>query len=134
MNIIKLIDKAIEGRALAYTPYSKFKVGAALLLKDGSYVLGCNIENVSYGLSNCAERTALFKLVSSGYTKEDVVAMAIVANTENPVSPCGACRQVMAEHLCKDTPIFLANLRHTYKKTTVEELLPYGFEEIENAD
>ncbi len=134
MDIIKLIDKAIEGRALAYTPYSKFKVGAALLLKDGSYVLGCNIENVSYGLSNCAERTALFKLVSSGYTKEDVVAMAIVANTENPVSPCGACRQVMAELLCKDTPIFLANLKHTYKKTTVEELLPYGFEEIENAD
>lgn len=119
---------------MSYSPYSKFKVGAALLLKDGSYVLGCNIENVSYGLSNCAERTALFKLISSGYTKDDVVAMAIVANTQNPVSPCGACRQVMAELLDKNTPIYLANLQYAYKETTVGELLPYGFEEIENAD
>lgn len=134
MNVEELIEQAIAGRKNAYAPYSKFKVGAAILLKDGSYVLGCNVENVSYGLSNCAERTALFKLVSLGYTKEDVVAMAIVANTENPVSPCGACRQVMAELLKKDTPVILANLDKAYKTTTVADLLPYSFEEIENAD
>lgn len=130
----KLIEKAIEARSYAYTPYSKFKVGAAILLKDGSYVTGCNVENVSYGLSNCAERTTLFKMVSQGVSKKDVLAMCIVANTKNPVSPCGACRQVMAELLSKDTPILLANLEKEYKETTVEELLPYSFEEIENAE
>lgn len=134
MDEIKLIEAAIQGRAFSYSPYSKFKVGAAILLKDGSFIRGCNVENVSYGLSNCAERTALFKMVSEGYTKEDVVAMAIVADTKLPVSPCGACRQVMAELLNKDTPVFLANMSKTFKKTTVEELLPYSFEEIENAD
>lgn len=134
MDEKKLIEKAIEGRNFAYTPYSRFKVGAAVLLKNGNYITGCNVENVSYGLTNCAERTTLFKMTSEGYSKEDVVAMAIVANTENPVSPCGACRQVMAELLKKDTLVILANLEGKYKKTTVAELLPYSFEEIENAD
>lgn len=134
MDENKLIEEAIAGRTRAYSPYSKFKVGAAILLKNGTYIRGCNVENVSYGLSNCAERTALFKLVSEGYTKEDVVAMAIVADTALPVSPCGACRQVMAELLNKDTPVILTNLAKEYKKTTIEELLPYSFEEIENAD
>lgn len=134
MNQIELIEQAIKGRSFAYTPYSKFKVGAAVLLKNGKYIYGCNVENVSYGLSNCAERTTLFKMISEGYTKDDVVAMAIVANTTNPVSPCGACRQVMAELLNKDTKVYLANLDKKYKETTVEELLPYSFEEIENAD
>lgn len=134
MDKRELVAKAIEGRSLAYTPYSKFKVGAAILLKNGTYVTGCNIENVSYGLCNCAERTALFKMVSSGYTKEDVLAMAVVADTASPVSPCGACRQVMAELLHKDTLVLLANLNYDIKETSVEELLPYGFEEIENAD
>ena len=134
MDKRELVAKAIEGRSLAYTPYSKFKVGAAILLKNGTYITGCNIENVSYGLSNCAERTTLFKMVSSGYTKEDVLAMAVVADTASPVSPCGACRQVMAELLNKDTLVILANLNYDIKETSVEELLPYGFEEIENAD
>lgn len=134
MDTKELISKAIEGRSFSYSPYSKFKVGAAILLKDGSYVLGCNIENVSYGLCNCAERTALFKLISSGKKASDVVAMSIVADTAKPVSPCGACRQVMAELLDKKTPVVLANLKYEYKETTVEELLPYSFEEIENAD
>ena len=133
MDKRELVAKAIEGRSLAYTPYSKFKVGAAILLKNGTYITGCNIENVSYGLSNCAERTTLFKMVSSGYTKEDVLAMAVVADTASPVSPCGACRQVMAELLHKDTLVLLANLNYDIKETSVEELLPYGFEEIENA-
>ena len=134
MNEWKLIDEAILGRKRSYSPYSKFKVGAAILLKNGSFIHGCNIENVSYGLSNCAERTALFKMVSEGYSKEDVVAMAIVADTTLPVSPCGACRQVMAELLKKETKVILANMKKEYKMTTVEELLPYSFEEIENAN
>ncbi|MCI9652892.1 MAG: cytidine deaminase [Acholeplasmatales bacterium] len=134
MNELKLIDEAILGRKHSYSPYSKFKVGAAILLKNGSFIHGCNIENVSYGLSNCAERTALFKMVSEGYSKEDVVAMAIVAVTTLPVSPCGACRQVMAELLKKETKVILANMKKEYKMTTVEELLPYSFEEIENAN
>ena len=111
MNELKLIDEAILGRKRSYSPYSKFKVGAAILLKNGSFIHGCNIENVSYGLSNCAERTALFKMVSEGYSKEDVVAMAIVADTTLPVSPCGACRQVMAELLKKETKVILANMK-----------------------
>ena len=134
MNELKLIDEAILGRKRSYSPYCKFKVGAAILLKNGSFIHGCNIENVSYGLSNCAERTALFKMVSEGYSKEDVVAMAIVADTTLPVSPCGACRQVMAELLKKETKVILANMKKEYKMTTVEELLPYSFEEIENAN
>ncbi|HIT49816.1 MAG TPA: cytidine deaminase [Candidatus Pelethenecus faecipullorum] len=132
-EIEQLIDQAIKGRSFAYTPYSKFKVGAAIRLKDGTYITGCNIENISYGLTNCAERTALFKMVSMGYRKDDVDMMAIVANTAEPVSPCGACRQVMAELLASDTKICLANIQKDYRMTSVSELLPDAFEEIENA-
>ena len=137
MDTIKkseLIEKAQEARNMAYAPYSKFKVGASILLKNGSYITGCNVENVSYGLCNCAERTALFKMVSEGFTKDDVEAMCVIANTEQPVSPCGACRQVMAELLKKDTLVVLATTENKVKETTVAELLPYAFEEIENAD
>ncbi len=134
MKYNELIKQAILGREKSYSPYSHFKVGAAILLKNGTYISGCNIENISYGLSNCAERTTLFKVISEGYTKEDIVAMAVVADTKEPVSPCGACRQVIAEFLKPDTPIFLANLNKDYKETNIKELLPYCFEEIENAD
>ncbi|MDE7213959.1 MAG: cytidine deaminase [Anaeroplasmataceae bacterium] len=130
----ELIEMAQQARNMAYAPYSKFKVGASILLKNGSYIKGCNVENVSYGLCNCAERTALFKMVSEGFTKDDVEAMCIIANTELPVSPCGACRQVMAELLNKDTLVVLATTSKKFKETTVKELLPYAFEEIENAD
>lgn len=134
MNINELVNKAIEARKKSYSPYSKFKVGASILLKNGEYILGCNVENVSYGLTNCAERTALFKLISEGYNKDDVVAMAIVGNTEDPIAPCGACRQVMLELLDANTIIVLANMNGKTKKTTVKELMPYCFGGIENAD
>ena len=134
MDINELINKAIEARSKSYSPYSKFKVGASILLKNGTYVLGCNVENVSYGLTNCAERTALFKLVSDGYNKDDVVAMAIVGDTLEPIAPCGACRQVMLEILDKDTPIIMANLNGKYIETKVSSLVPYIFGGIENAD
>ena len=130
INKKELVENAVNGMNRAYTPYSNFKVGASLLLKNGSYVIGCNVENASYGLTNCAERTALFKLVSEGYSKDDVIAMAIVGNTDGPISPCGACRQVMAELLDRNTPVILANLKGDTKETTVEELLPYMFSDL----
>ena len=133
MDIKNIIDKAIEGRSKSYSPYSKFKVGASILLKDGNYIMGCNVENISYGLTICAERNALFQLVSAGYTKEDVVAFCVVGDTAKPISPCGACRQVMAELLDMNTKVVLANIHHDYLETTVKDLLPYCFEEIENA-
>ena len=123
----KLMEAAISAMNNAYVPYSHFKVGAALLLKDGRVVLGCNVENASYGLCNCAERTALFKAYSDGITKDDIVAMSIAGATEGPISPCGACRQVMAELLNKETPVYLTNLKGDVKVITVEELLPYSF-------
>ena len=91
----KLIEAARQAREKAYAPYSRFKVGAAVLTSDGKIYTGCNIENASYGMSNCAERTAIFKAVSEGETKLE--ALAVIGDTNTPISPCGACRQVIAE-------------------------------------
>lgn len=128
----ELIKHATDAMKNAYIPYSKFAVGAAILLKDGTIIKGANIENASYGLTNCAERSALFSLYSQGYKKEDIVALAVTGNTEKPISPCGACRQVINELVPKDTPIYLTNLKGDVKKTTIEKLLPYSFDEVEN--
>ncbi|MCS7137312.1 MAG: cytidine deaminase [Candidatus Caldarchaeum sp.] len=91
----QLLDQATRAMKKAYAPYSRFKVGAALLTAEGEIVTGCNVENASYGLSNCAERTAVFKAVSEG--KRNFAAVAVVSNKTNPVYPCGACRQVLRE-------------------------------------
>lgn len=123
----KLLKAALSAMDNAYAPYSNFHVGAALLLSDGSIISGCNIENASYGLCNCAERTALFKAYSEGVKKEDIVAIAIAGDTVDPISPCGACRQVMAELLNKDTKVYLTNLKGAVKVMTVSDLLPYSF-------
>lgn len=120
-----LILEAIEARKLAYTPYSKFPVGAAVLTASGAVYRGCNIENASYSPTNCAERTAIFKAVSEG--ERDFAAMAVVADTTGAVSPCGVCRQVFAEFLAPDTPIYLSNLDGVRWNTTVAELLPGAF-------
>ncbi len=127
----KIIQKAIAARKNAYAPYSGFQVGAAILMKNNEVVLGANIENASYSLCICAERSALFAAYNQGYKKADIVKMAVVADTEKPVSPCGACRQVMFELLNDDTPIYLANLKGDIKEVTIKQLLPYAFEEIE---
>lgn len=124
MDKNSLIQEAIEARKQAYTPYSKFKVGAAVLTANGHVFRGCNIENASYGLTNCAERTALFKAVSEGEPK--VEAIAIVADTDGPVSPCGACRQVIAEFSDHNTKVYLSNLKGDLLETSITELLP-GF-------
>jgi len=124
MNTEKLVTQAIEARTRAYTPYSNFKVGAAVLTANQEVFLGCNVENASYGLTNCAERTAIFKAVSEG--EQEIVAIAIVGDTEGPVSPCGACRQVIAEFATEQTKVILANLKGDVKETSIQELLP-GF-------
>ena len=129
MDINVLINAAITGRKKAYAPYSHFQVGAAVWLADGTIIDGCNIENASYGLCNCAERTALFKAYSLGYKKEDIKALAVVADTDRPTSPCGACRQVMSELLNAETPVYMANLKGDIMIISVKELLPYSFSE-----
>lgn len=131
-DINKLIESAKKARLNAYTPYSKFKVGAAILLKNGKIVTGANIENVSFGLTNCAERTAIFKLISEGYDPKEVIGFSVIGQTKEPISPCGACRQVMAEFFSKDLEVVLANLDGKYLVTTLKDLLPYSFEEIED--
>ncbi|ULT56661.1 cytidine deaminase [Neobacillus drentensis] len=125
MDIQALLDQAIDARKKAYTPYSNFQVGAVVLTKDHRVFQGCNIENASYGLANCAERTAIFKAVSEGGNEIDTII--VVADTEGPVSPCGACRQVMAEFCDKDTKIILANLKGEKLETTIDQLLPGYF-------
>lgn len=128
--MLEITKKAIEARKNAYAPYSNFKVGAAIELKNGEYILGSNVENISYGLSCCAERNALFQCYNRGFKKSDIVRMAIVSDTLNPISPCGACRQVMAELIDKDVEIILANIKGKEIKYLVKELLPYAFEDL----
>ncbi|ACJ35131.1 MAG: cytidine deaminase [Anoxybacillus sp.] len=125
MNKQQLIEAAKQARERAYVPYSKFKVGAALLTKDGKVYGGCNIENASYGLCNCAERTALFKAYSEG--DHEYAMLAVVADTERPVPPCGACRQVIVELCDPNMPVVLANMKGDVQETTVKELLPGAF-------
>lgn len=125
LEIQKLMDCAIKARENAYSPYSHFAVGAALLCEDGTLFEGCNIENASYGLTNCAERTAIFKAVSEGHIK--FKALAVVADTEGPCAPCGACRQVMVEF--KIPLIIMGNLMGDIKIVSMEELLPFSFSE-----
>ena len=127
LEIQKLMDCAIKARENAYSPYSHFAVGAALLCEDGTLYEGCNIENASYGLTNCAERTTIFKAVSEGHIK--FKALAVVADTEGPCAPCGACRQVMAEF--KIPLIIMGNLMGNIKIVTIEELLPFSFSECD---
>jgi cytidine deaminase len=122
-----LIELARKAREQAYAPYSRFLVGAALQTRDGRQFLGCNVENASYGLCNCAERTALFAAVADGCRPGDFVRLAVIGDTEGPISPCGACRQVMAELCDQDMPVLLANLHGSAQETTVKALLPGSF-------
>ena len=118
----KLIESAIGARLAAYAPYSHFQVGAALLSEDGETFTGCNVENLSYGLTICAERNAIGSAVAAG--RQKFVAIAVAADSDLPISPCGACRQVMCEF--GDFPVLLANLRGEVVESSVGELLPRG--------
>ncbi|MHA6205547.1 cytidine deaminase [Dyella soli] len=128
-----LLSLARQARERAYAPYSRFLVGAAVLARDGRQFTGCNVENASYGLCNCAERTALFAAVAAGCRPGDFEALAVIGDTAGPISPCGACRQVMSE-LCDDAmPVWLGNLDGAVQETTVEALLPGSFRLAVNA-
>lgn len=122
--------KAIEAMKNAYAPYSKFHVGACLVLKNGTFIIGSNVENASYGLTNCAERSALFAAYSNGYRKNDILEIIIATNNDTPSSPCGACRQVIYELMERDALVTLINpnLNNTIS-LKVKDLLPYGFDE-----
>ena len=128
MDKQELINIAIEARSLSYSPYSHFAVGAALLCKDGSVYVGSNVENASYPLSMCAERNALYSAFMDHKTKDDFVALAVVGDTDSPITPCGACRQVISELFPMNAPINMANLRGALIETTIAELLPFAFD------
>lgn len=123
-----LVELAIEASNRAYVPYSHFPIGAALKTADGTIFQGCNIENASFGLTNCGERTAIFKAVSEGH--KDLVEIAIYGETAEPVSPCGACRQVMAEFFKQDAKVTLIAKDGRTVEMTVGELLPYSFTDL----
>ncbi len=120
----ELIDLAIAASKMAYAPYSKFCVGAALMLENGTIIQGCNVENASYGLCNCAERTALFTAIAAGHKK--FKKLAVYVDREAFTAPCGACRQVIHE-LAPGVEILLVNNRREVKLTNDQELLPFSF-------
>jgi cytidine deaminase len=129
MKETELIKKAKNARLKAYAPYSKFKVGAALLTKSGKVYTGANVENSTFGLTVCAERVAVFKAVTRG--DKDFVKIAIVADKNPPITPCGACRQVLSE-FAKDLEIICANLKGKVERYSLKELLPEAFEKTVN--
>ena len=127
MTYQELAGKASEAKHNSYSPYSKFKVGAALLTGNNKLYTGANIENASYGLTVCAERTAIFKAVSEGEKKFSALAVACDTDDFNHAFPCGACRQVMAEFMDDDADIIVAVNTGEYKIFKLKELLPGAF-------
>lgn len=132
MEVKELVKTAIKARELAYVPYSNFKVGAAIEMEDGSIYTGCNIENASYGATNCAERTAIFKAISEGHRK--IEKIAVVGDMSAYTSPCGICRQVIAEFADKNIEIILVKNEEEFQVKTLEEILPGAFtkEDLDN--
>ncbi|WOO87716.1 cytidine deaminase [Mollicutes bacterium LVI A0039] len=126
----KLADLAIAAKDNSYSPYSNFAVGAAIKLVDGTYIQGTNIENASFGATNCAERSTLFAAYSQGYKKADITAIAVTSNMTNPVPPCCICRQVMLELLELDCPVYMIGKEQVIE-TTVSDLVPFQFTEDE---
>lgn len=125
MDKEKLIIESKAAREKAYVPYSNFPVGAALLGENGIVYHGCNIENSAFSMTNCAERTAIFKAISEGI--HSFKALAVTGDTDDPISPCGACRQVIAEFCDGGMPVYLTNLKGDVMETTVAKLLPGAF-------
>ncbi|MBS7526766.1 cytidine deaminase [Fusibacter paucivorans] len=127
MDYKALVEKAYEAAEMAYVPYSKFKVGAALLTKSGKVYTGCNIEIASFGATNCAERTAIFKAISEG--EHDFTAIAIVSSSHDYTYPCGICRQVIVE-FSKDIDIIISK-DYDYEVYKIDDLLPHSFTQID---
>lgn len=128
METTNLIELVVDNSKYAYVPYSHFPVSAILVTKSGQLYSGVNIENASFGLTNCAERTAIFKAISEGI--RDFSEIIIYGETEKPISPCGACRQVMAEFFDKDLKVTLVAKDKSTVVMTVGELLPYSFTDL----
>ncbi len=126
MNREELVNEAFKAMENAYAPYSNYHVGAALLTDDGTVFWGANIENASFGGTNCAERSAVFAAYSRGYRKENIKALAIVSDGDRLCGPCGICRQVLSELIEQDTPIYLSNHKDNMD-TCIRELLPMQF-------
>lgn len=131
MNKEQLMESARSMKEKAYIPYSKFPVGAALLMTDGTVINGVNVENVSLGATNCAERTAIFTAVAQGYKKGDFQAIAVAGNTEDYLPPCSICRQVLAEFCSPEMPVYLTNEKKDILELALKELLPYAFLDLE---
>ena len=129
MATTELINLAVEVSKQAYVPYSHFPIGAVLLTKDGEIYTGVNIENASFGLTNCGERTAIFKAVSEG--QREFSELIVYGQTEKPISPCGACRQVMVEFFKPDLKVTLVAKDKSTVEMTVGELLPYSFTDLQ---
>lgn len=127
MTMDELLERAKIARQRAYAPYSNFQVGAALLTRDGRVFDGCNVENASYGLCNCAERTAFFSAIAAGCKRDEFAGLAVVGKTDGPIAPCGACRQVIIELGGPDLPIRLGNLDGAIRDTTAGQQLPDAF-------
>lgn len=127
MTYDKLLEKAYEAMEYAYAPYSNFKVGAALLTKNGKVYTGCNVEIASFGATNCAERTAIYKAISEG--ERDYSAIAVVSSSHDFTYPCGICRQVIVE-FAKDIDIIVAK-GYDYEVYKIETLLPKSFTQID---
>ncbi|MCQ8266694.1 cytidine deaminase [Streptococcus suis] len=128
MATTNLIELVVDNSKYAYVPYSHFPVSAILVTKSGELYSGVNIENASFGLTNCAERTAIFKAISEGV--RDFSEIIVYGETEKPISPCGACRQVMAEFFDKDLKVTLVAKDKSTVVMTVGELLPYSFTDL----
>ena len=123
----RLLREAALAKVNSYSPYSKFRVGAAVLMKNGEIIVGANIENASYPCSICAERSALASVYSRGYKKEDIIAISISADTKDFITPCGMCLQVISELVDGDVPLFLLNSKNEVKEMKVKKMLPYAF-------
>lgn len=131
MNKEQLVESARKIKGRAYVPYSKFPVGAALLLNDDTVINGVNVENVSFGATNCAERTAFFTAIANGYRKGDFQAIAVSGDTVDFLPPCSICRQVMAELCSPDMPVYLTNEKNDILELTLRDLLPYAFTDLD---
>jgi cytidine deaminase len=131
VNKEQLMESARKIKEAAYVPYSKFPVGVAILLKDGNVINGVNVENVSLGATNCAERTAIFTAITNGYHKGDFQAIAVAGDTVDFLPPCSICRQVLAEFCLPEMPVYLTNEKNDILELTLKELLPYAFTDLE---
>jgi len=126
-----LIERARQLLSKAYAPYSHFPVGAVLLMDDGQIIEGVNVENVSFGATNCAERTAIFTAVTQGYGPKSIQAIAVAGDTEDFLPPCCICRQVLVEFCRPDVPVYLTRRDGQIYETTVSQIVPLVFESLE---